>query len=108
MTEDLEVDLDTFASAHGAGAAVVDVRNPDEYIAGHVPGARLIPLPELGRRVDEIPAARPLYVICATGVRSLTAATALVNAGFEAFSVSGGTKGWMAAGHPVVTGPAER
>src|ERR1700694_3724475 len=105
MTDAPEVDLDTFATAHGADAAVVDVRNPDEYEAGHVAGAKLIPLPELGQRVDEIPAGRPLYVICAVGGRSMTATVALVEAGFDAVSVAGGTKGWIASGRSVVTGP---
>ena len=76
--EPLEVDLEQFEAAHAAGAVVLDVRNPDEYAAGHVPGAVLIPLDQLAARQDEIPAADPLYVICAVGGRSLTAAKALV------------------------------
>lgn len=100
----LEVDLDTFAAAHAKGAAVLDVRNPDEYEDKHVPGAVLIPLPELPGRTDEIPNEDPLYVICAAGGRSLRAAQALVEAGYPALSVAGGTNGWAAAGHPVETG----
>ena len=96
---ELEVDLDGFASAYAAGAVVLDVRNPDEYEAGHVPGAKLIPLPQLGARRDEIPEGDPIYVICATGVRSLTAAKAMVQAGYRAVSVAGGTKGWIEQGH---------
>src|SRR6202011_5962559 len=91
----LEVDLDTFAGAHTAGAVVLDVRNPDEYEAGHVPGAKLIPLGELGARQDEIPDGDPIYVICASGGRSLTATKAMVGAGYTAVSVAGGTKGWI-------------
>lgn len=100
----LEVDLDTFAAAHAAGATVLDVRNPDEYEEKHVPGAVLIPLGQLAERVDEIPAADPLYVICAAGGRSLTATRALVDAGYHALSVAGGTNGWESAGRPVVRG----
>lgn len=95
----LEVDLHEFASAYAAGAVVLDVRNPDEYEAGHVPGAKLIPLPQLGVRQDEIPEGDPVYVICATGMRSLTAAKAMVQAGYRAVSVAGGTKGWIEQGH---------
>src|SRR6516164_4961752 len=95
VPDDLEVTLDTFARAHAAGAAVLDVRNPDEYEAGHVPGARLIPLDQLAARQDEIPDGDPLYVICAVGGRSLTAARALVRAGYPAVSVTGGTRGWV-------------
>jgi thioredoxin 1 len=107
LPDQLEVDLDTFALAREAGAAVLDVRNPEEYRAGHVSGALLIPVGELGARVDEIPTDGPLYVICATGARSLNAAGALVRAGYEATSVAGGTKGWIASGRPVVTGMSE-
>jgi rhodanese-related sulfurtransferase len=85
---------------------VLDVRNPDEYVAGHVTGAVLIPLGELGARVGEVPEGDPLYVICAVGGRSLTAAQALVSAGYSAVSVAGGTKAWIQSGRPVVTGLA--
>jgi rhodanese-related sulfurtransferase len=101
----LEVDLDQFEAAHAAGAAVLDVRNPDEYVAGHVAGAVLIPLGELAARQEEIPAGDPLYVICAVGGRSLAATRALVEAGYRAVSVAGGTKGWIERGGLVVTGP---
>jgi rhodanese-related sulfurtransferase len=104
----LEVDLETFAAAHASGAAVLDVRNPDEYQAGHVSGAVLIPLAELGGRVDEIPDADPLYVICAVGGRSLAAVRALDRAGYVARSVVGGTKAWLESGRPVVTGANAR
>ena len=105
---ELEVDLATFASAHASGAAVLDVRNPDEYEAGHVPGATLIPLGDLGARQDEIPDGDPVYVICAVGGRSLAAARAMTQAGYRAVSVAGGTKAWIEQGRPVVTGPDER
>src|ERR1700736_5930222 len=106
--EELEVDLETFAGAQAMGAAVLDVRNPDEYEAGHVPGAKLLPLGELAARQDEIPDGDPIYVICAVGGRSLTATKALVGAGYHAVSVAGGTKGWIEQGRPIVTGSAER
>lgn len=102
----LEVDLDAFAEAFRSGATVLDVRNPDEYQAAHVPGAVLIPLPELAGRQDEIPAADPLYVICAAGGRSLTATKALVEAGYRAVSVAGGTNGWIERGGQVESGQA--
>jgi rhodanese-related sulfurtransferase len=104
----LEVDLDQFEVAHAAGATVLDVRNPDEYVAGHVAGAVLIPLGELAARQDEIPEGDPLYVICAVGGRSLTAARALVEAGYQAVSVAGGTNGWVERGGVVVTGDQPR
>jgi len=108
VPQDLEVDLDTFAAAHAAGAVLLDVRNPDEYEAGHVPGAKLIPLGELATRQDELPDGDPVYVICASGGRSLTATKAMVQAGYRAVSVAGGTRGWIEQGRPVVSGPSER
>ena len=104
-TAPLEVDLDTFAAAYAEGVVVLDVRNPDEYAAAHVPGAQLIPLPELAGRQEEIPDADPLYVICAVGGRSLTATKALVEAGYRAVSVAGGTNGWIERGGEVASGP---
>lgn len=104
MSDSPEVDIDTFAAAFAAGAVVLDVRNPDEYAEKHVPGAILIPLPELGSRLEEVPGGDPLYVICKVGGRSLTAAKALNETGRNTVSVMGGTDQWAAAGHPVNTG----
>lgn len=104
MEEQLEVDLGAFAAAFEGGATVLDVRNPDEYQAGHVPGAVLIPLTELAARQAEIPEGDPLYVICAVGGRSLTATKALVEAGYRAVSVAGGTNGWIERGGAVAQG----
>ena len=96
------------ASAYVDGATVVDVREPDEYIRGHVPGAVLIPLGELERRTVEVPRRGPVYVICASGKRSRTGAGILELAGIDAVSVDGGTDGWIAAGREYVTGPRAR
>ena len=104
-----EIDIDTFAEAWAQGASVLDVREPDEYVEGHVPGAKLIPLGQLGSRLHDVPEGRPLYVICASGRRSMAAATALLNqVGVEAVNVAGGTKRWIDSGREFVTGDAER
>ena len=100
-----EVDLDSFEAAWRGGAAVLDVRNPHEYHQKHVPGAVLVPLPELGERLDDVPDGRPLYVICATGARSRTAAEAMrVQLGWDVLNVTAGTEGWAATGHPLAYG----
>jgi rhodanese-related sulfurtransferase len=99
-----EVGFDELAAALEAGVPVIDVRNPDEYETVRVPGVHLIPLPDLGQRLDEVPKDKQVFVICAAGARSLTAATALNEAGYDAVSVAGGTNGWAAEGRPVESG----
>ncbi len=96
------------AAAHADGAIVVDVREPAEYVAGHVPGAILIPLAQLPGRKAEVPEGEPVYVICASGNRSKVGASVLDAAGRRALSVDGGTTGWISAGHPYVTGSQAR
>ncbi|MHB1251358.1 MAG: rhodanese-like domain-containing protein [Acidimicrobiales bacterium] len=99
-----EVDVDTFTAAHADGACVVDVREPYEYVGGHVPGALLIPLATLADSLSELPTSQPIYVICQGGNRSKIAAQYLARLGKDARSVVGGTSGWMSAGRPVVRG----
>ena len=65
-----EVDLATFAIRHRDGAVVIDVREPFEYVSGHVPGAEPIPLSRLAARAGDLPHGVPVFVICATGNRS--------------------------------------
>jgi rhodanese-related sulfurtransferase len=99
-----EIDLTMFAAAHRDGAAVIDVREPAEYMAGHVPGAQLVPMAALPGHLAALPRTAPVYVICASGNRSLVAAGLLARAGVDARSVAGGTSAWIRAGHPVVRG----
>lgn len=101
-----EVDLDTLALALAEGAPLIDVRTPEEYAQVRVPGARLIPLDQLGARTDEVPRDQRVYVICALGGRSMAAATALANAGWDAVNVAGGTNRWVEEGRPMESGPA--
>ncbi|MFF0477840.1 rhodanese-like domain-containing protein [Streptomyces sp. NPDC004284] len=103
-----EVDLDVFAAELAQGAFTIDVREPDEYAAGHVPGVRTAPLSELGVHLAALPSDRPVYVICASGNRSAWAAEHLEAAGFHAVSVAGGTSGWASTGRPVVRGTDAR
>ena len=101
-----EITIDELAAARvEGGVPLVDVRQPEEYEAGHVPGAKLIPLADVVARVGEIPAEGPVYVICQTGPRSQRAADYYRNQGIEAYNVAGGTKAWMEAGHDTSYGP---
>src|SRR5688500_2478007 len=79
-----EVDVDELAERLDAGAPLVDVRMPDEYEEYHVPGARLVPLPDVVERVDEIPTDATVYVICGGGGRSAKAVEFLLGQGIEA------------------------
>ncbi|KRV51340.1 sulfurtransferase [Wenjunlia vitaminophila] len=102
----LEVDLESFAAAWADGAYVLDVREPDEYRAGHVPGALLAPLSGLATAAPALPEGRPVYVICASGNRSRRAADQLAAIGARAYSVAGGTRGWARTGRPLAAGAA--
>ena len=82
-----------------------DVREPHEYVDGHVGSAITIPLQSVPDQVDRFPTDQPVYVICQAGGRSLRAAAFLREQGVDAINVNGGTGGWIAAGYPVVTGP---
>jgi rhodanese-related sulfurtransferase len=88
-------------AALGEEATVIDVREPVEFVSGHVPGARLVPLATVPQIVDELPTDEPVYVICAVGARSAHAAAYLSQRGVDARSVDGGTGDWIAAGYPV-------
>ncbi|HXW46035.1 MAG TPA: rhodanese-like domain-containing protein, partial [Streptosporangiaceae bacterium] len=84
-------------------AWLLDVREDDEWAAGHAPGARHIPLGELSARAAEVPQDEVVYVVCRSGSRSSRAAQALSGAGWQAVNVAGGMQDWAAAGRPMVT-----
>ena len=84
-------------------AVVLDIREPAEYAAGHLPNARNIPAGELEKRMGELPAAKPVLVCCDSGSRSGRAIAALRKAGREqVFNLDGGLNAWRQAGLPVV------
>ncbi len=83
-------------------AIIVDVRSPMETRSGTVPGAVLIPLNELGRRMNTLPRDRKILTICRSSHRSPIAARQLKRAGYDVVNVLGGTIGWYRAGLPMV------
>lgn len=91
---------------------VIDVREPHEYAAGHVPGARSIPQCTLADALPAIPRDRNVLVVCQGGMRSARCASFLVQQGYaRVTNLAGGTGAWIDAGHPVETGepaPATR
>ena len=82
---------------------LLDVREPDEWAAGHAPDATWIPMGDLGVRQAELAADRDIVVVCRSGVRSGRVTATLRNAGYEATNLTGGMQAWAAAGWPVVT-----
>jgi rhodanese-related sulfurtransferase len=85
------------------GALLLDVREPDEWTAGHAPEAVFIPLGEVQARLDEIPTDRAIVAICRSGARSGRVTEALTAWGYDAVNLAGGMRAWAAAGLPVVT-----
>ncbi len=85
-----------------ADAALLDVREADEWNAGHAPGARHLPMSELTTRMGEVPADDPLYVVCRSGGRSARVVQYLAAQGHPAVNVDGGMQQWAAGGRPVV------
>jgi len=88
-------------------AVVVDVRATDEYVAGHLPDSRNIPLEQLEERVGELENKKdvPLILICQTGARSAGACKQLEKQGFTRVNnLEGGIAGWRTAGLPLKKG----
>ena len=89
-----------------AGTVLIDVREQDEWDAGHAPDARLLPLSELQQRVAEVPADTRLLIVCHSGMRSLRATAFLRGQGYDAVNVGGGMMAWSAAGGPLTANTA--
>ncbi|HET8603407.1 MAG TPA: rhodanese-like domain-containing protein [Marmoricola sp.] len=98
-----EVTVEDLAAARHTGT-VLDVREPAEYAAGHVPGAMLVPMTRLAVSPPALDPQRRVYVVCATGNRSRAMTDLLCARGFDAVSVAGGTEAWVRSGRPVEGG----
>ena len=100
-----DVDVTALKTALDAGQVpvLVDVRSAEEYAAGHVKGARNIPVGQVQGRLAELEAYKggDVYVICQSGGRSAKASATLAAAGYKAVNVTGGTGGWVKKGYPV-------
>jgi rhodanese-related sulfurtransferase len=105
MSSDEYVPLPELATADVTPAAyVVDVREDDEWAAGHIEGSQHIPLGQLMGRLDELPTDTRVVVACRTGVRSARATAYLLQVGRDAVNLNGGVTAWLAAGRPLVDG----
>ncbi len=83
------------------GAVLIDVREQDEWDAGHAPTAQLLPFSSIRDRLDELPTGRQLLVVCELGGRSARVTSFLLAEGYDAVNVLGGMTAWAAAGGPV-------
>jgi len=86
-----------------AGVYLLDVREDDEWTAGHAPEAVHVRLGDLGARVDELPRDREVYVICRSGARSSYAAQTLASGGVNTINVADGMTGWAITGRPMIS-----
>ena len=94
-------------SAVPQDAVLLDVREDDEWAAGHAPGALHVPLGDLPARLGELPLDAELHVLCRAGGRAARAAAWLGANGVDAVVVDGGMGAWAEAGRPVVADGAE-
>jgi len=83
---------------------LLDVREDDEWQAGHIDGAQHIPLGQLAGRIAELPTGRSIVAVCRSGSRSATAVRGLRQMGYTAENLDGGVTAWSKAGLPLVDG----
>jgi rhodanese-related sulfurtransferase len=83
---------------------VVDVRDDEEWVTGHLPGSRLVPLSRLREDVEAaLTRGATIIFVCAKGVRSLTAAKLAERFGYDRlYNLEGGVRAWEAAGFPLI------
>jgi rhodanese-related sulfurtransferase len=99
-----EIEVAELAKRVAAGALVLDVRTPDEYAAGHVPGAVSVPLDTIADNFHLFSEDDKTYLICQGGGRSMKACEMAADEGLDVVNVAGGTGAWIAGGHDYVTG----
>ncbi|MGC3998617.1 MAG: rhodanese-like domain-containing protein [Anaeromyxobacter sp.] len=86
----LKVSSEIVKQKLAAGALILDVRTPGEFAGGAYPGAKNIPVQELGARLSEVPKGKPIVVYCASGMRSASAAALLQRSGYADVVNAGG------------------
>lgn len=99
-----DIDLPEAARLLAAGAVLLDVREDDEWEAGHAPEATHVPMGQVAARLDELPSGEPVVCVCRVGARSAAVAAELAGAGFDVRNLAGGMLAWEQAGRPIVTG----
>jgi rhodanese-related sulfurtransferase len=103
MTEIAEIAVADVGPVLEAGAVLLDVREPQEWEAGHAPGARHVPLGQVPDRLGQFEPSARIVVICRSGGRSALATEWLATAGLDAVNLVGGMQAWAQAGRVVET-----
>jgi rhodanese-related sulfurtransferase len=86
------------------GAFLLDVREPDEWSAGHAPGAHHVPMMEIPARLPEVPTEGEIVVVCRSGGRSGQVVAYLLGNGWDGVSnLDGGMQDWAASGRELVS-----
>lgn len=105
LQAEVDIDVATAQKLQQQGAQLIDVREPDEFRAGHAAGARNIPLYELRQRLGELPTGKTVLLICQSGSRSWSAQRQLQQLGVtDVRNVLGGTSAWQYARLPMQAG----
>ena len=99
-----EISVDAVES-RPPGTMLLDVREPEEYAHGHIPGSINLPQSDLASQLNDLPRDHAVWIVCQAGLRSRRAAQYLKQMGFEqVVSVQGGTSAWQDAGKPLAVG----
>jgi rhodanese-related sulfurtransferase len=98
------IDIDDYHSDYYKknNHVLIDVRSPQEFKSGHIPGAKNVPLQGLSNNLKKVPKNKDVIVVCRSGSRSGMACRILTNEGYDNITnVRGGTMAWLRAGHEV-------
>ena len=108
MTDDVtQIEVGALPLTFDDSVVLLDVREPDEWAAGHAPTAVHVPLAALAANVDTFDKKTPIVAVCRVGGRSERAASLLLQRGYDAVNLAGGMQAWVAATMPVVTDSGE-
>jgi len=100
-----EITVSALAGALATGEVrLIDVREADEYRAGHVPSAEFITMSTIPLRLADLPRGQKLHVICESGGRSWQVCSYLEMQGYDVVNVAGGTGAWRMSGRPLTQG----
>ena len=101
MSDERQIDPKRAAQLIEGGATVIDVRDPDEYEAGHIAGARHVPLERLSAETAGGEPNGQVVFYCRSGDRSTSAAEAFAASGWDAHNIAGGLTAWAEEGLPL-------